>query len=69
MNRRPALAHRHRPGRGGRGPAGEYLPPAVALAYLSAACDFHVSQVVDLVKGVHCRIPKADLAGLGEDEL
>ncbi|GAA2010670.1 acetamidase/formamidase family protein [Catenulispora yoronensis] len=40
------------------------VPSAVALAYLSAACDFHVSQVVDLVKGVHCRIPKADLAGL-----
>lgn len=42
------------------------VPPAIALAYLSAACDFHVSQVVDLVKGVHCRIPKAHLAALGE---
>lgn len=45
------------------------VPPAVALAYLSAACDFHISQVVDLVKGVHCRIPKADLAGLEEGVL
>lgn len=42
------------------------LPPQVALAYLSAACDFHISQVVDLVKGVHARIPKADLDTLEE---
>lgn len=33
---------------------------AVALAYLSAAADFEVSQVVDAVKGVHCVIRKAD---------
>jgi acetamidase/formamidase len=32
-----------------------------AYAYLSAATDFNVSQVVDLVKGVHARIRKADL--------
>jgi acetamidase/formamidase len=32
----------------------------VALAYLSAAADFEVSQVVDAVKGVHCVIRKAD---------
>ncbi|MER5347826.1 hypothetical protein ABT030_47765 [Streptomyces mirabilis] len=31
------------------------------LAYLSAAADFHISQVVDTVKGVHGRIPKTDL--------
>ena len=31
-----------------------------ALAYLSAAVDFDISQVVDLVKGVHARIPLAD---------
>lgn len=33
-----------------------------ALAYLSAAADLHVSQVVDGVKGVHFRIRRADLA-------
>lgn len=32
----------------------------IALAYLSAAADFEVSQVVDAVKGVHCVIRKAD---------
>lgn len=32
---------------------------AFAYAYLSAACDFEVTQVVDRVKGVHCMIPKA----------
>ena len=32
----------------------------VALAYLSAAADFEVSQVVDAVKGVHCVIRKSD---------
>jgi acetamidase/formamidase len=37
------------------------LPRAVALAYLSAAADFEVSQVVDRVKGVHCCLRKADL--------
>ncbi|MDR2453662.1 MAG: acetamidase/formamidase family protein [Bifidobacteriaceae bacterium] len=35
-----------------------------AVAYLSAAADFRVSQVVDLVKGVHCVIRKADFAAL-----
>ena len=34
----------------------------VAMAYLSAAGDFAVSQVVDVVKGVHGKIRKADLA-------
>jgi acetamidase/formamidase len=31
-----------------------------AYAYLSAATDFSISQVVDLVKGVHARVRKAD---------
>lgn len=34
----------------------------LAYAYLSAAADFEVSQVVDVVKGVHCRIRKSDFA-------
>jgi acetamidase/formamidase len=38
------------------------VPRDVALAYLSAAGDFEVSQVVDAVKGVHCMIRKADWA-------
>jgi acetamidase/formamidase len=33
---------------------------AAAMAYLSAAADFAVSQVVDDVKGVHCKIRKSD---------
>ncbi|WP_255025038.1 acetamidase/formamidase family protein [Rhodococcus sp. GA1] len=33
-----------------------------AYAYLSAATDFDISQVVDVVKGVHARIRKADFA-------
>jgi acetamidase/formamidase len=32
----------------------------LAYAYLSAATDFNISQVVDLVKGVHARVRKAD---------
>ncbi len=36
---------------------------AHALAYLSAATDFDVSQVVDLVQGVHARIRIADFDG------
>jgi acetamidase/formamidase len=39
------------------------MDPGHALAYLSAATDFDISQVVDLVKGVHARIRKADLDG------
>ena len=35
---------------------------AEALAYLSAAADFEISQVVDTVKGVHCCIRKRDFA-------
>lgn len=34
----------------------------LAYAYLSAATDFNISQVVDVVKGVHARIRKADFA-------
>ncbi|SOD70364.1 acetamidase/formamidase [Jatrophihabitans sp. GAS493] len=41
------------------------LPASVALAYLSAAADFEVSQVVDQVKGIHCCIRKSDLKSLG----
>jgi acetamidase/formamidase len=33
-----------------------------AYAYLSAATDFHISQVVDLTTGVHAAIRKADFA-------
>ena len=33
---------------------------AHAYAYLSAATDFNISQVVDLVKGVHARVRKSD---------
>ncbi|NDZ94342.1 acetamidase [Streptomyces sp. SID6673] len=35
---------------------------AQALAYLSAATDFNISQVVDVVKGVHARIRRTDFA-------
>jgi acetamidase/formamidase len=38
------------------------MDPGMALAYLSAATDFDISQVVDVVKGVHARIRKDDFA-------
>ncbi|NBE55584.1 acetamidase/formamidase family protein [Streptomyces boluensis] len=38
---------------------------STAYAYLSAAADFEVSQVVDGVKGVHALIRKADFPGTG----
>ena len=38
------------------------LTRADAMAYLSAAADFEVTQVVDAVKGIHCLIRKADFA-------
>jgi len=38
------------------------VPNDIGYAYLSAAGDFVVSQVVDDVKGVHCLIRKADFA-------
>lgn len=40
------------------------MPAPEAYAYLSAAADFEVSQVVDGVKGVHCCIRKADFPDL-----
>jgi acetamidase/formamidase len=36
------------------------LPLPVAYAYLSAAGDFHVTQVVDRTTGIHALIRKAD---------
>ncbi|RFA22424.1 acetamidase/formamidase family protein [Subtercola boreus] len=36
------------------------MEPHLAYAYLSAATDFNISQVVDIVKGVHARIRVAD---------
>ena len=39
----------------------------LAYAYLSAATDFRISQVVDLVCGSHATIRKADFAGLDSD--
>lgn len=38
------------------------MDPALAYAYLSAATDFRISQVVDVVKGVHATIRKSDFA-------
>jgi acetamidase/formamidase len=38
------------------------MQPAVAYAYLSAAADYQVSQVVDRTKGVHGMIRKSDFA-------
>jgi acetamidase/formamidase len=39
------------------------MSPPHAYAYLSAATDFDISQVVDVVKGVHAKIRKADFGG------
>ena len=39
------------------------MPRAVAYAYLSAATDYVVSQVVDRTKGVHARIAKEHFRG------
>ncbi|WP_134765316.1 acetamidase/formamidase family protein [Nocardioides sp. 1609] len=36
------------------------MEPALAYAYLSAATDFRISQVVDVVKGVHATIRTSD---------
>lgn len=38
------------------------MDPRLAYAYLSAATDFRISQVVDMVKGVHATIRKADFS-------
>jgi len=40
------------------------MEPEHALAYLSAATDFNISQVVDLVTGVHARIRVRDFDGV-----
>jgi acetamidase/formamidase len=40
------------------------MAPHLAYAYLSAATDFEISQVVDVVKGVHASIRKADFEEL-----
>lgn len=40
------------------------MAPHLAYAYLSAATDFDISQVVDLVKGVHARIRTSDFAAV-----
>ena len=40
------------------------LTPSQALAYLSAATDFHVTEVVDKVLGIHGHIHKADFPGV-----
>jgi acetamidase/formamidase len=40
----------------------------VAMAYLSAAGDFAVSQVVDGVKGVHGKIRKSDFREVGRPD-
>jgi acetamidase/formamidase len=39
------------------------MDPEHAYAYLSAATDFNISQVVDIVKGVHARVRVADFGG------
>lgn len=36
------------------------MEPGMALAYLSAATDFEISQVVDVVKGVHANVRVSD---------
>lgn len=41
------------------------MDPALAYAYLSAATDFRISQVVDQVKGVHATIRKSDFGDAG----
>ena len=41
------------------------MDPELGYAYLSAAADFDISQVVDLVKGVHARIRRTDFPDSG----
>ncbi|GAA1704013.1 acetamidase/formamidase family protein [Microbacterium sediminicola] len=43
------------------------LDEHLAYAYLSAATDFDISQVVDIVTGVHARIREADFAKVEHD--
>jgi acetamidase/formamidase len=40
------------------------MQPHLALAYLSAATDFEITQVVDMVTGVHARIRVADFGAV-----
>ncbi|MFC4951918.1 acetamidase/formamidase family protein [Acinetobacter puyangensis] len=44
------------------------IDEATAYAYLSAATDFQVSQVVDRTKGIHAMIRKADFKEFVEDQ-
>ncbi|MFT4136847.1 acetamidase/formamidase family protein [Microbacterium sp.] len=44
------------------------LDEHLAYAYLSAATDFDISQVVDLVCGVHARIRESDFAEVSRDQ-
>ncbi|GAB3256210.1 acetamidase/formamidase family protein [Kineosporia babensis] len=41
--------------------------PEIAYAYLSAATDFEISQVVDLVKGSHAMIRRSDFAAVAKE--
>lgn len=43
------------------------IDEAIAYAYLSAATDFEVSQVVDKTKGIHAKIRKADFKEFSEE--
>ncbi|WP_201512659.1 acetamidase/formamidase family protein [Psychrobacter alimentarius] len=43
------------------------IDEALAYAYLSAATDFEVSQVVDKTKGIHAKIRKADFKEFSKD--
>ena len=43
------------------------IDEALAYAYLSAATDFEVSQVVDKTKGIHAKIRKADFREFSQD--
>ncbi|MBU4464975.1 MAG: acetamidase/formamidase family protein [Actinobacteria bacterium] len=43
------------------------LDEHLAYAYLSAATDFDISQVVDIVCGVHARIREADFEGVSRE--
>ena len=44
------------------------IDEALAYAYLSAATDFEVSQVVDRTKGIHAKIRKADFKEFSEEQ-
>ena len=44
------------------------IDEALAYAYLSAATDFEVSQVVDRTKGIHAMIRKADFKEFNQPE-